>query len=250
MHNSTMLGTYTLDGDVPVEPEIVLANCTDTAMVTRLVSAFRGSPDIRFFMLENVDEDIVDLNADFHFLKDNGNWVLANHNTLLDVLFDDAGFNPGGNETTFTLAEDGSWAVDAENETTDAAGMPHDADFLLDMGEHDLFVNHDTPNTDAEPATFYVDPSLLPAGEHEILVSDFTLGHDILELPADMAVKDVIVDAEHDLTRLILDGGESDIVVSLMGVLQADLPDHDFAMTADSGDDLISHMIHSGMHRE
>ena len=72
MNNTTMLGTYTLDGNVPVEPEIVLSNCQDTAMLGQLVSMFEGTPDIRFFLIHEVDESAIDLAADFFFLKDSG----------------------------------------------------------------------------------------------------------------------------------------------------------------------------------
>ena len=252
MNDTTMLGTYTLDGDVPVQPEIVLTNCTDTAMVGQLVSAFQSTPDIRFFLIENVNEDAVDLNADFHFLKDSGNWVLANHNTMLDVLFDDAGFNPAGSEGTFALTpgDDGSWAIATGDELAQAAYLPPSDQLLVDMGHDDLFAG-DSHVAHTTPETFFVDPSVLAQGEHEILVANFTLGHDTLELPEGLAIKDVVVDTEHDLTEVIISGADStdDFVVKLMGVHQPDLPDHDYSITADSdGDDLIGHMIHSGMH--
>jgi len=254
MNQTTMLGTYTLDGDVPVQPEIVLANCTDTAMVGHLVSAFQGTPDIRFFLIENINEDAVDLNADFHFLKDNGNWVLANHNTMMDILFDDAGFNPAGSEGTFALSPggDGSWSITAGDEAAHTAYLPPDDHLLADTGQDDLFAgNGNAAHAATEPETFFIDPSVLAQGEHEILVANFTLGHDTLELPEGLAIKDVVVDTEHDLTEVIVSGAGStdDFVVKLMGVHQPDLPDHDYTIAADAdAGDLISHMIHSGLH--
>ena len=102
-NHTTMLGTYTLDGNVPVEPEIVLANCHDTTMLGQLVGMFSGDYGIRFFLINDVAEDSVDLGADFHFLRDGGNWVLANNNHMIHVHFDDASFNPSGSEETFSM---------------------------------------------------------------------------------------------------------------------------------------------------
>jgi hypothetical protein len=256
MNQTTMLGTYTLDGDVPVQPEIVLANCTDTARVGQLVSAFQGLPDIRFFLIENVDENAIDLNADFHFLKDGGNWILANHNTMMEVLFDDAGFNPVGSEGTFALnpGDDGSWSIVTGDEAAQSAHLPPSEQLLVDMGHDDIFAGDSHAiHVTTEPETFFVDPSVLAQGEHEILVANFTIGHDTLELPEGLSIKDVVVDTEHDLTEVIISGADNteDFVVKLMGMHQPDLPGQDYAITSDTdGDDLIHHMINSGLHGE
>ncbi|BCS87996.1 hypothetical protein [Pseudodesulfovibrio sediminis] len=254
MTDSTMLGTYTLDGPVPVEPEIVLNNCQDTALLGQLVSVFSGNPDIRFFLVQ--DADTLDMNADFHFLRDGGNWVLANNDTLVDVLFDDASFNPSGTEGTFSLVQDvnGSYLIDTG--IADAAAIPPSDQLLVDLADDGLFVNdehvHAHTDTDAEP--FFIDPSVLQHGESEIVVSNFHIGSDVLELPDGMSIKDVIVDNDHDFTELVIgqnDTGHDDIVVKLLGISQPDLPMQDYGMNSEHAtDDLINHIIHSGLNMD
>ncbi|OIQ52293.1 hypothetical protein BerOc1_00768 [Pseudodesulfovibrio hydrargyri] len=268
MNQTTMLGTYTLDGNVPVDPEIVLSDCQDTAMLGRLVGMFAGDAEIRFFLLPDVDRAALDMGADFHFIKDSGNWVLANSNTMHNVLFDDAGFNPGGQEGTFSIAllGDGSYAVHTGADPAPGADLPHDG-LLVDLPEHDIFAAGHTAHhigeghTDghelhagANAGDLFIDPSVLAHGQSEIVISNFTLGSNHLELPDTLSVKDVVVDHEHDLTSVILaqnDHTGDDIVVKLLGVSHPDMPGHDIHIDADhSGDDLITHLIHSGRHME
>jgi len=252
MNDTTMLGTYILDGNVPIEPEIVLANCTDTTMLGQLVSVFQGNPEIRFFLIDDVQGNAIDLAGDLHFLKDGGNWVLANNDSLLSVLFDDAGFNPNGTEDTFSLTQvdDGSWAI-ATDDLAALADMPPSDQLLVDLAENDLFVDDSVAATGTDHDSFFIDPSVLENGESEIVVSNFTVGSDTLELPEGMSVKDVIVDTEHDLTEVVIgqnDTVHDDIVVKLLGVSQPDLPMHDYGIDSDpSTDDLINHLINSGM---
>ncbi|WP_148266955.1 hypothetical protein [Pseudodesulfovibrio mercurii] len=262
-NETTMLGTYALDGNVPVDPEIVLANCRDTAMLGRLVDMFAGDPDIRFFLLPDVDRAAVDLAGPFHFIRDAGDWVLANSDTLHHVLFDDAGFHPGGHEGTFALIrlDDGSYALDTGSHADAGADLPHDA-LLVDMPGHDIFVDGHTAHlaghpdghtahADADDGLF-IAPSVLGDGQSEIVVTNFTVGSDHLHLSENLSVKDVVVDNEHDLTSVILgqnDHAGDDIVVKLLGVSHPDIPVHDFPIDADhSTDDLINHLIHSGRH--
>ncbi|WP_338667773.1 hypothetical protein [Pseudodesulfovibrio methanolicus] len=267
MNETTMLGTYTLDGNVPVDPEIVLSDCRDTAMLGQLVSMFAGDADIRFFLLPDVDRASIDLGAAFHFIKDTGSWVLANNDTMHGVLFDDAGFNPAGHEGTFSISllGDGSYALNIGSETDPGADLPHDA-LLVDLPEHDLFVDghpvhpgghegHEgghALHAGAESDGLFIDPSVLGHGQSEIVVTNFSLGSNHLELPDNMSVKDVVVDNEHDLTSVIIgqnDHTGDDIVVKLLGVSHPDMPAHDFHIdAAHSGDDLITHLIHSGRH--
>ncbi|WFS61729.1 hypothetical protein LF599_13750 [Pseudodesulfovibrio thermohalotolerans] len=252
MNETTMLGTYTLDGNVPVSPEIVLANCHDTAMLGRLVAMFEGDPDIKFFIVHEVDRASVDLGAAFHFVRDAGSWVLANNDTLHPVLFDDASFNPGGHEGTFSLTPlaDGSYFLDTGGSATHGA-------LLVDTPGDDIFANgteaapaeHD-PHADANSNSLFIDPSVLGDGQSEIVVSNFTFGSDHLELADHLSVKDVVVDNENDQTSIILsqnDHAGDDIVVKLLGVAHPDIPAHDFPTETDhSTDDLINHLIHSG----
>lgn len=251
MNTTTMLGTYSLDDGVPVDPEIVLANCHDTAMLGQLVNMFAGSQDVRFFLLHEVDERGVDFGADFHFIKDSGNWVLANNDHMMDVLFDDASFNPSGSEGTFSLVslDDGSWAIDAH--TVGAFDLPAPDQLLVDMPEHDLFVDSHVIHADTDSDTIFIDPSVLHDGNSEILVSNFSVGHDSLELPDGMIVRNVVVDDTHNVTELIIGqenalAGHDDIVVKLLGVSQPDLPINDFGLEPERAtDDLIDHIINS-----
>lgn len=262
MNDNTMLGTYTLDGNVPVDPEIVLANCHDTAMLGQLVGMFEGNPDIRFFLVPDADQNGVDLGAAFHFIKDAGDWVLANNNNLIHVLFDDAGFNPGGHQDTFSLAHlsDGSYALHIGDAVDYGADLPHD-NLLVDIPGHDIFVDGHMVHADSHLAhvgedsdSFFIDPSVLGEGQNEIVVTNFTYGSDHLELPDGMSVKDVFVDSEHDQTSLVIgqnDHAHDDIVVKLLGVSHPDVPSHDFGIESDNpNDELINHLIHSGRHME
>ncbi|MCJ2163464.1 hypothetical protein [Pseudodesulfovibrio sp. S3] len=251
MNNTTMLGTYTLDGNVPVEPEIVLSNCHDTAMLGQLVSMFEGSPDIRFFLIHEVDESAIDLAADFFFLKDNGNWVLANDNTMLDVLFDDASFTTGSEET-FSLIhmDDGSYSIATDAVHAGYTDLPSSDHLLVDMTEDGLFVDVDTAHADTDSDSFFIDPSVLSEGQSEIVLSNFIFGSDHLELPDGMSIKDVVVNNDHDFTEVIIGQNDhmgEDIVVKLLGISQPDMPTHDLAIDAENtADDLINHLIHSG----
>ena len=252
-NHTTMLGTYSLDGNVPVDPEIVLVNCHDTAMLGQLVSAFSDNPDVRFFLIQDIAGDSVDLGADFHFLRDGGTWVLANNDRMIPVHFDDAGFNPSGSQETFSLVRtgDGSFAV-----VTDAMAHAHLAEpseqLLVDMAEEDLFINgheHHANHFDTDGDTLFVDPSVLD--HSEIVVSNFTFGSNHLGLPEGVSIKGVVVDNEHDLTEVVIghaDHTSDDIVVKLLGVSQPDLPVHEYGMEGEqTANDLINHLIHSGL---
>lgn len=255
--NTTMLGTYSLDGNVPVEPEIVLANCQNTTMLGQLVSMFEGNQDIRFFLLHEIDEDSVDLGADFHFLRDGGNWVLANNDTMMDVHFDDASFNPSGSQETFSLyqTEDGSYAISTDT-VAHMADIPPSEQLLIDMAENDIFApgHEHVDHIDSDGDSLYVDPSVLSDGQSEIVVTNFTFGSDHLELSEGLSIKDVVVDNEHQLTEVVIgqaDHAGDDIVVKLLGISQPDLPMHEYGIEGEhTTDDLINHLIHSGMNTE
>ena len=257
MNNTTMLGTYTLDGNVPAEPEIVLANCQDTVMLGQLVSMFAGSPEIRFFLIHEVNASAIDLAADFHFLKDSGNWVLANSDTMLDVLFDDADFNPSGSEETFSLIHlnDGSYSIatDTMHAASHMTDLPPSDQLLVDIAEDHLFMDghHHVDQTGTDGDSFFIDPSVLADGQSEIVLSNFTFGSNHLELADGMSIKDVVVDNEHHLTEVVIGQNDhmgDDIVVKLLGISQPDLPMHEYGIEGEHAtDDLINHLIHSGM---
>lgn len=248
--NTPMLGTYVLDGDTPTDPQIVLANCQDTMMLGQLVTLFGANPVIRFFLVPG-ESEISDPSMEFFFVKDNGNWVLASGSTLTNVLFDDTGFNPGGSEGTFSIIQEGDGTY------TIATGVPSDAPvaahLLVDIPEEDIFTEVPLGGTDSEAEHFFIDPSVLDDGESEIIVNNFRLGSDILELPDDMSVKDVLFNSETDYTDVVIgrstdDTGEFDIVVRLLGVSQADLPKPEYGADADNlADDLINQLVSSGI---
>jgi hypothetical protein len=261
MNHTTMLGTYSLDGNVPVEPEIVLSNCRDTAMLGRLVGMFADSDDVRFFLVHDIDPNTLDLGADFHFVKDSGAWVLANDDTMIKVLFDDTSFNPSGPEETFSLVHlhDGSWSVDAHADLSGAdlpgADLPDAAGdhLLVDSEAHDIFVGDHVVHADEGSGSIFIDPSVMQDGNGEIVVTNFVMGQDTLELPEDMVVRDVTVDGDHNLTELIIgqqDGpdGQDDIVIKLLSALPDPGAAHSSAVDLDSGSDidhLIQHIIDS-----
>ena len=249
---TTMLGTYILEGNMPSEPDIVLVNSTDTTMLGQLISVFQNNPDIRFFLLHNIDENTVDLAGDFHFVKDGGNWVLANNNSILEVHFDNADFNPAGSESLFSIGQtsDGSWAISTEDIAA-IADLPPSEHLLVDLAEDGILVDGSVAETTLDSESFFIDPSVLGHGENEIVFTNFTVGSDTLELPDGLSVKDVIVDTEHDVTELIIGQDNTtndDIVVKLLGVSQPDLPMHEYGIDSDHAtDDLINHLINSGM---
>jgi len=256
MNHTTMLGTYSLDGNVPVEPEIVLSNCRDTAMLGRLVGMFADSDDVRFFLVHDIDPNAIDLGADLHFVKDSGAWVLANNDNMINVLFDDTSFNPSGPEETFSLVhlDDGSWSVDAHADLS-GADLPDAAGghLLVDNEAHDIFVGDHVVHADEGAGSIFIDPSVMQDGNGEIVVANFVMGQDTLELPEDMTVRDVTVDSDHNLTELIIgpqDGpdGQDDIVIKLLSALPDPGEVPSSAVDLDSGSDidhLIQHIIDS-----
>lgn len=256
-NTTTMVGTYALDGNVPVDPEIVVSHCQDTATLGQLVTMFDHNPDIRFFLVDTIDESHIDSSGDLYFLKDGGNYVLASNNTIIDVVFDNADFNPSGTENTFSLSHDdnGTWSIETDQPVDLAMLAPSDQ-LLVDINEEGIFVDQHVTDTHHDHDSFFIDPSVLQDGESEIIVNDFHVGSNVLELPDDLSIKDVIVDNDHDLTELVLSHNdatahESDIIVKLMGVSLPDLPDQDFGLDAEnSTDDLINHLIHSGQNIE
>jgi len=253
-NDTTMLGIFTLEDNVPSQPEIVLSNCTDTAMLGQLVTLFEGNPVIRFFLVPGPEGAKLDMTADLYFIKDGSNWVLGSGNTMADVLFDDTGFNPNGTEDTFELVRDnaGNYTIT----TGETSVAPIDDPLLLDNAEDTIFTeaSHapDTPET--EP--LYIDPSALEEGQNEIIVNDFNVGSNVLELPEGMTVKDVVVDADNAFTEVIVGPdsdviGNADIVVRLHGVSQADLPTHEYATEGENmAEDLISQLLNSGLSLE
>lgn len=245
--NNPMLGTYTVEDGVPVDPQIVLADCRDTTMLGQLVTVFGGNPDIRFFLVPEQGAGEIDPARDLYFVSHDGNWVLSQDGVMTEVLFDDPGFNPNGSEGTFmlALAEDGSWAVHPEY-------LPPGEQLLAETPDPGLFGTPDGTADAVDAETFFIDPSVLAQGENEIVLDDFQLGIDTLALSDELSVKDVVVDSVRDMTEIILerhgqpDG--DDIVVRLLGVDPADVgPEAALDLAApDDLDSAVQHIIDSG----
>lgn len=253
-NDTTMLGIFTLEDNVPTHPEIVLSNCTDTAMLGQLVTLFDGNPIIRFFLVPGTEESELDLSADLYFVKDGGSWVLSSGNTMVDILFDNSGFNPNGSEGTFELILDdtGNYMIVTGAEVA----APQAAPPLVDSTEDDIFAEMSHAQDTSEAVPFHIDPSVLGDGDNEIIVNDFNVGSDILALPDGMTVKDVVVDADNEFTDVIVgrhsdEIGNSDIVVRLLGVSQADLPGHEYGIEGENvAENLISQLLISGLSLE
>ena len=245
--DSPMLGTYTLENGVPVDPQIVLTNCRDTTMLRQLITVFGGNPNVRFFLIPGEHTSEIDPAEDIYFVRHNGNWVLSQGHTVTDVLFGERDFNPDGMEGMFSLAQtdDGSWDVNA-------AHLPPGEHLLVKDSDDDIF-GGDTEVADALDAeTFFIDPSVLEQGENEIVLNNFHFGVDTLALPDGLAVKNVIVDSSNDLTEVILEWenypDDADIIVKLLGVDPANIG-HEAASDLAASDDLnlvVQHIIDSG----
>ncbi|MBG0791394.1 MAG: hypothetical protein H0S80_12955 [Desulfovibrionaceae bacterium] len=253
--NTTMLGTYILEDNQPSQPEIALANCADTTMLGHLVSMFQDNPHVHFFLLHEMDENAVDLADEFHFVKNEGTWMLANNDSILEVFFDDASFNPEGSEGVFSLdrSDDGSWII-LVGQSASAENMPADDPPLVSTVEDDIFTDRNVMEESSDSELFFVDPSVLANGENEIVFSNFTVGSDLLELREGLSVKDVIVYDEQELTEVVIgrsDEPADDIVVKLLGVSQSDLPTYEFGVDGDrAADDLINHLIQSSLNAD
>jgi VCBS repeat-containing protein len=103
---NNMLGIYTLDENgKPSEPEIILYN-SKTAVPQNVLATFAGDEEIRFFLIPDVDATSVSASDSLAFVWSGGQWELSvtdanNHSDYLDVKFDDAAFNPRGEEPGF-----------------------------------------------------------------------------------------------------------------------------------------------------
>jgi|GEM_PF-3286689 len=96
--------------------------------------------------------------------------------------------------------------------------------------------------------TIFIDQSALAEGNSEIIVKDFELGSDALELGDGMSVKDIMSGTEDSISYtqvLVGDEHNNNVVVKLLGVTQTAL-EHQSDVTPDaSADDLIQYMIDS-----
>lgn len=99
--------------------------------------------------------------------------------------------------------------------------------------------------------TIFIDQSVLAEGGGEIVVKDFNVDHDTLQLEEGLSISDVIVGDENGDTQLILtsdnpDAVGDDVVVKLLGVNRVDFMDENPVVdTHTSADTLIEMMINS-----
>jgi hypothetical protein len=257
MHDigTNMLGIYSLEDDVPVGPEIVLANCKDPSMLGQMLSVFENSDHVRFFLASNVDEGNLELGNNLHFVKDHGNWVLAMGDDYVDVLFNDNSFNPAGNHGSFKIVpgEDGSSSL----RINDTTHITENGDFFLSDDTLPLLINGATDelmlasssDDDNGPHTIHIAQSALAEAGNEHVVENFSVG-DTLELKEGLSIKDITWDTNEDQTdyTLILVGDDdgNHTAVKLLGVSQADLSAHQTDVdVGTTTDDLIQHMIDS-----
>ncbi|MBI9081454.1 MAG: hypothetical protein JEY79_17145 [Pseudodesulfovibrio sp.] len=257
MHDigTNMLGIYSLEGDVPVGPEIVLANCKDPAMLGQMLSVFENSDHVRFFLASNIDEETLELGNNLHFVKDHGNWVLAMGDDYVEVLFNDNNFNSTGNHGSFEIVpgEDGTSAL----KINDPAHIIDDSNVFLSDDTLPLLINETTDelmlasSSDDEngPHTIHIAQSALAETGNEHVVENFSVG-DTLELKDGLTIKDITWDTNEDQTdyTLILVGDDdgNHAAVKLLGVSQADLSAHQTDVdVGTTTDDLIQHMIDS-----
>ena len=98
--------------------------------------------------------------------------------------------------------------------------------------------------------TILIDRSALSDGEDMIVVEDFHVGTDALELGDGMSVKDITshTDNSIDYTEVLVgDDQGNDVVVKLLGVTQTELSEHQTTISdTNTADDLIQFMIDSG----
>ena len=98
--------------------------------------------------------------------------------------------------------------------------------------------------------TILIDRSALSDGDDMIVVEDFHVGTDALELGDGMSVKDITshTDNSIDYTEVIVgDDQGNDVIVKLLGVTQTELTDHQTTISdPNTADDLIQFMIDSG----
>ena len=102
---SNMIGIYTVDAaGNPSEPEIILYDSKNAP--TEVLRVLAGDEEIHFFLIPNGATLGLDANANLHFVMNNGQWALAlssedGTTRIVDVRFDDANFNPLGEEASF-----------------------------------------------------------------------------------------------------------------------------------------------------
>ncbi|MEF2232173.1 MAG: cadherin-like domain-containing protein, partial [Pseudodesulfovibrio sp.] len=117
-------------------------------------------------------------------------------------------------------------------------------DTILGGDDHDLIIasgGYDQVTLGDGNDTIFIDQSVLADGE--MIVSDFNVHHDVLELGDGLSISDIIIDDTHDYTQLLISNGESDIVVKLLGVTPADFAANSLVVDTDTHADSLIQML-------
>ncbi|QGY40221.1 tandem-95 repeat protein [Pseudodesulfovibrio cashew] len=181
---------------------------------------------------------------------------------------DDAAMGADGNDTLYGEGGDDFLSGDAGNDLlvggdgddillggdgndTIHGGAGSD---LINGGAGDDFIapesGGDSITTGEGADTLFIDHSVLDNGGGDIVVNDFQLGNDALELGEGMTVKDITSGSDNSINYtevLVGDEHGNDVVVRLLGVSQTDISSHQSDVAAEhQGDDLIQYIIDSG----
>ncbi|CCH50062.1 protein of unknown function [Pseudodesulfovibrio piezophilus C1TLV30] len=124
----------------------------------------------------------------------------------------------------------------------------------IDAGSGNDFINagsgHNVVTTGDGNDTLFIDQSALNQSHSEIVVNDFVVGTDALEMGDGMSVKDITTVTENSIQYtqvLVGDDHDNNVIVKLLGVTQTDLDSHSTGVDAAThSDDLIQYMIDSG----
>jgi len=258
-NGTNMLGIYSLENGAPIDPEIVLANCKDPAMLGQVVQVFQNNGDIRFFLINGIDGDNTDFGNDLYFIKDNGNWILAADNTMIDVRFDDSSFNPTGTESSFSIiqGDDGAFELVLGETITEPEDMllTDGNDFLIHEGSDEILIEEggDASPSDNETDTIIIDQSALNGdpSSNMMVIEDYNAGTDSLSMQESMIIKAVnsYCDTKDHIeyTEVMMgDNDGNDTVVRLLGVSRENLEQFSSNVDTDTkADDLIQYMIDS-----
>lgn len=140
-HFTNMLGIYFVENGEPSNPEIILANSQDADMLNNVLKTFGEDTEVHFFLISDADGQGItdeDILSQLNFVMNDGEWALAMGDKIVDVRFDQAMFNPAGEEASFRFStgEDGALIVEVD----DQLGNGDDFDAMtLEVGDSDQY---------------------------------------------------------------------------------------------------------------
>jgi Cadherin domain./Hemolysin-type calcium-binding repeat (2 copies). len=141
---TNMLGIYSLDeNDKPIDPEIIIYNSKNAP--ANVLKTFAGDDQVRFFMIPNVTAATVAASDALNFVWSDQakQWELSvtdgnNHSDYLDVKFDLARLNPGGEEPGFHFSSESDAGITVNPGEVEMVGLddqfraPNDAQDGID----------------------------------------------------------------------------------------------------------------------